>query len=56
MIELDRIDTALEAPGADKAELMRDAESWLASHPVRDVSDASYFRERLQAIRQRHGI
>jgi hypothetical protein len=56
MIKLDAIDTALEAPDADRAALMRDAESWLAAHPVRDVDDSTYYNERLQAIRERHKI
>lgn len=56
MIKLDAIDTALESPEADRAAVMRDAESWLASHPVRDVEDSNYYSERLQAIRARHGI
>lgn len=56
MIKLDAIDTALESPEADRAAVMRDAEAWLAAHPVRDVEDSSYYSERLRAIRTRHGI
>ena len=55
MIQLDKIDTALEAPEADKAALMREAEDWLASTPGIEAADALYYRERLQAIRERHG-
>lgn len=56
MIELDRIDTALEAPEADRAALMREAEDWLASRSGIEPADALYYRERLQAIRERHGL
>lgn len=56
VIKLDAIDTALEAPDADKAAILKDADGWLAAHPVRDVADSSYFGERLQAIRERHKI
>lgn len=55
MIQLDKIDTALEAPEADKAALMREAEDWLATRPGIEAADALYYRERLQAIRERHG-
>ena len=55
MIQLDRIDTALEAPDADKAAVMGDAQDWLAENPPKEAADALYFRERLQAIRERHG-
>ncbi len=55
IIQLDRIDTALEAPEADKAAILRDAQDWLASHPPEQAADALYYRERLQAIRERHG-
>lgn len=54
IIQLDRIDTALEAPEADKAAILRDAQDWLASHPPEAVADALYYREHLQAIRERH--
>ena len=55
MIQLDRVDTALESPEADKAVVMRDAQDWLASNPPPNAADALYYRERLQAIRERHG-
>ena len=55
LIKLDAIDTALEAPDADRAAILRDAEAWLAAHPVRDVGDSAYYQERLRAIRARHG-
>lgn len=55
LIKLDAIDTALETPDADRAAILRDAESWLASHPVRDVADSACYEERLRAIRARHG-
>lgn len=56
ILELDRIDTALEAPNADKPALLRQALDWLAAHPPREAADALYFRERLDVIRQRHGL
>ena len=55
LIKLDAIDTALEAPDADRAAILRDADAWLALHPVRDVADSAYYEERLRAIRARHG-
>lgn len=55
LIKLDAIDTALEAPDADRSAILRDAETWLATHPVRDVADSTYYEERLHAIRARHG-
>ena len=55
MIQLDRVDTALEAPDAHHASLLREAEEWLAAHPDLEPADALYYRERLQAIRERHG-
>ena len=55
-IKLDAIDTALESPDADKVAILQDANSWLAAHPVRDVSDSTYYTDRLQVIRQRHGV
>lgn len=54
IIQLDRIDTALEAPEADKGALLQQAQDWLAEHPPREASDALYYRERLQVIRARH--
>ena len=56
MIKLDAIDTALESPEADKVAVMQEATAWLAAHPMRDVEDSTYYVERLQAIRARHGI
>lgn len=53
MIQLDRVDTALESPEADKAALMREALDWLAENPP-EAADALYYRERLQAIGKRH--
>jgi len=55
LIQLDRIDTALEAPDADRAALLREAGDWLAARQDIEPADALYYRERLQAIRQRHG-
>lgn len=55
LIKLDAIDTALEAPDADRAAIVRDAEAWLSTHPVHDVADSAYYQERLRAIRARHG-
>ena len=55
MIQLDKIDTALEAPEADRAALLRDADAWLAAHPDLEPADALYYRDRLRAIRERHG-
>lgn len=55
MIQLDRVDTALESPEADKAAVMQSAQDWLASNPPQEAADALYYRERLQAIRERHG-
>ncbi len=49
------MDTALEAPEADKAAILREALDWLAEHPPKVAADALYYRERLEAIRQRHG-
>lgn len=55
LIQLDRIDTALEAPEADKAALLREARDWLLDHDGIAPADALYYRERLQAIMDRHG-
>ncbi len=55
VIKLDQIDTALEAPDADKAALLREADAWSRAHPAREDADKLYFAERLQAIRVRHG-
>ena len=56
ILQLDRVDTALEAPEADKAALMRQALDWLAENPPSVAADALYYRERLQVIRERHGM
>ena len=55
ILQLDRVDTALEAPEADKAAILTGALDWLAEHPPEKAADALYYRERLQAIRERHG-
>ena len=55
ILQLDRVDTALEAPEADKAAILRDALEWLADNPPKIAADALYYRERLQVIRGRHG-
>lgn len=55
MIQLDKVDTALEAPDADRAALLREARDWLAGQPGIDAADALYYRERLQSIGERHG-
>jgi hypothetical protein len=55
MIQLDRVDTALESPEADQAEVMRQAHDWLAANPP-EPADALYYRERLQKISERHGV
>lgn len=55
ILQLDRVDTALEAPEADKATLLQQALDWLADHPPEKAADALYYRERLQVIRERHG-
>lgn len=54
LIQLDRIDTAMEAPEADKPALLREAQDWLQQQLGIEPADALYYRERLQAIRQRH--
>lgn len=54
LIQLDRIDTALEAPEADKPALLRQARDWLLEHDDIAPADALYYRERLQAIEARH--
>lgn len=56
ILQLDRVDTALEAPDADKATLMAQAIDWLAENPPKVAADALYYRERLQVIRERHGV
>lgn len=56
LIQLDKIDTALEAPDTDKAQLMAQAKDWLAANPSLEPADALYYRERLEAIRERHKI
>lgn len=55
LIQLDRVDTALEAPDADKAAILREADAWLLAHPAGVPADAIYYAERLQIIRERHG-
>lgn len=55
MIQLDKVDTALESPEADRATLFREAQDWLGAQADIDDADALYYRERLQAIRERHG-
>jgi len=55
ILQLDRVDTALEAPEADKAAIMREAVDWLADHPPKKAADALYYRDRLDVIRERHG-
>lgn len=55
MIQLDKVDTALEAPDADRAALLQQARDWLGGQAGIEPADALYYRERLQAIGQRHG-
>lgn len=55
ILQLDRVDTALEAPEADKAAIPREAVDWLADHPPKKAADALYYRDRLDVIRERHG-
>lgn len=55
ILQLDRVDTALEAPDADKSSILQQALDWLANHPPEKAADALYYRERLQVIRERHG-
>ena len=55
ILQLDRVDTALEAPDADKTAILREAVDWLADHPPEKAADALYYRERLDVIRERHG-
>lgn len=55
ILQLDRVDTALEAPDADKSSILQKALDWLADHPPEKAADALYYRERLQVIRERHG-
>ena len=55
ILQLDRVDTALEAPDADKTAILREALDWLADHPPEKAADALYYRERLDVIRKRHG-
>ncbi len=54
IIQLDKIDTALEAPEADGAAILREAQDWLSSQASIEPDDALYYRERLQVIRDRH--
>ena len=56
MIQLDKVDTAMEAPDADRGALLQDALDWLAAQPALEAADALYYRERLQAIRERHRV
>jgi hypothetical protein len=55
ILQLDRVDTALEAPEADKGAILREAVDWLADHPPKKAADALYYRDRLDVIRERHG-
>ena len=55
ILQLDRVDTALEAPEADKVAILREAVDWLADHPPKNAADALYYRDRLDVIRGRHG-
>ncbi|PPJ43146.1 MULTISPECIES: hypothetical protein [unclassified Pseudoxanthomonas] len=55
ILQLDRVDTALEAPEADKTAILREAVDWLAEHPPKQAADALYYRDRLDVIRERHG-
>ena len=55
ILQLDRVDTALEAPEADKVAILREAVDWLADHPPKKAADALYYRDRLDVIRERHG-
>ena len=54
IIQLDKVDTALEAPEADKAAILREAQDWLSGQASIEPGDALYYRERLQVIRDRH--
>ena len=54
MIQLDRIDTALEAPDADSTALLQQAKDWLATQSEIEPGDALFYRERLDVIRERH--
>lgn len=56
ILQLDRVDTALEAPDADKAGILSGALDWLADNPPKVAADALYYRERLQVIRERHQV
>lgn len=56
ILQLDRVDTALEAPDADKTGILRQAVDWLADNPPKVAADALYYRERLQVIRERHSV
>jgi hypothetical protein len=56
ILQLDRVDTALEAPDADKTGILREALDWLADNPPKVAADALYYRERLQVIRERHQV
>ena len=56
LIQLDKIDTALEAPEANKSDVIAQAHDWLAANPSLEPADALYYRERLQAIRERHKV
>ena len=56
IIQLDKVDTALEAPEADKAAILQQAQAWLSGHAALEPDDALYYRERLQVIRERHAV
>ncbi|WP_202839550.1 hypothetical protein [Luteimonas saliphila] len=55
LVQLDRVDTALESGGGDAAQVLREAGDWLSAQGDIEPADALYYRERLQAIRERHG-
>lgn len=55
ILQLDRVDTAMEAPEADKSAILQQALDWLADHPPEKAADSLYYRERLQVVRERHG-
>lgn len=46
ILQLNRVDTAMEAPEADKAALLQQALDWLADNPPKVAADALYYRER----------
>lgn len=56
LIKLDQIDTALEAPDADKAAILRQADARRLAQPAREGADTLDYADRLRAIRARHGV